>query len=641
MQGHRGVHARVVELDALADPVGPRTEDDHRRLLPRGDLGIGVGQLVAGVQVGRTRRELRRAGVDGLVRRPDAQRPPDAGDDVGAQAADGADLGVGQAVVLGVQQDLGGELGGLADLVDHLGDQQQLVDEPGVDLRRLEHLLRCGPRTQRPVDVVDPAVVRAGGAGQQLLDGRGDRAGDVELGLVVLHRAQCLAQRLGEVAPDRHHLTDRLHVGGEGVVGGGELLEREPRDLDHDVVQGGLEGGRGLGGDVVGDLVEGVADGDLGSDLGDREAGGLGGQRRRARDPGVHLDHDHPAVDRVDRELDVAAAGVDPDRANDRDADVAHLLVLTVGQRHRRGDGDRVAGVHPDRVEVLDRADHHHVVGVVTHHLELVLLPAHDRLLDQHLGGGAGVQAGAGDPVQVVLVVRETGAEAAHREGGADDHRVGQFRGGGHALVHGVADPGAGDLGLRAGHLEGLDDLLELLAVLAAQDRLDRGADQFDAVLLQHAVVVQRDGGVERGLAAQGRQQGVGALLGDDLLDELGGDRLQVGRVGELRVGHDRRRVGVHQDHPVALLAQHPARLGAGVVELTGLADDDRAGADDEDRFDVGAASHLRPPSGRRSGRTGSWRRAARRPPPGGTARRRPSAGRPRRAARVPPRRRR
>ena len=35
--------------------------------------------------------------------------------------------------------------------------------------------------------------------------------------------------------------------------------------------------------------------------------------------------------------------------------------------------------------EVLDRADHHHVVVPVAHQLELVLLPAENALLDQHL----------------------------------------------------------------------------------------------------------------------------------------------------------------------------------------------------------------------------------------------------------------
>jgi len=41
----------------------------------------------------------------------------------------------------------------------------------------------------------------------------------------------------------------------------------------------------------------------------------------------------------------------------------------------------------------------------VAHQLELELLPADDRLLEEDLGGGAGVQARAGDPSQVVVVI--------------------------------------------------------------------------------------------------------------------------------------------------------------------------------------------------------------------------------------------
>jgi hypothetical protein len=94
------------------------------------------------------------------------------------------------------------------------------------------------------------------------------------------------------------------------------------------------------------------------------------------------------------------------------------------------------------------------------------------------------------------------------------------------------------------------------------------------------------------GLAAHRRQHRVGPLLGDDLLDHAPGDRLDVGRVGHLRVGHDRRRIAVDEDDAVALLAQRLAGLGAGVVELAGLADDDRPGADDQDRLQVGALRH-------------------------------------------------
>src|SRR5580692_4484294 len=142
------------------------------------------------------------------------------------------------------------------------------------------------------------------------------------------------------------------------VGSAGELLEREPRHLDHDVVQRGLEAGRRLAGDVVRDLVQGVADGQPRGDLGDGKAGGLGGQRAAARDARVHLDDAHP-------------------------------------------------------VDVLDRADHHHVVVTVAHQLELELLPAEDALLEQDLVGGAGVQAGSGDAPQVCFGFRDAGPEPA------------------------------------------------------------------------------------------------------------------------------------------------------------------------------------------------------------------------------------
>ena len=158
---------------------------------------------------------------------------------------------------------------------------------------------------------------------------------------------------------------------------------------------------------------------------------------------------------------------------------------------------------------------------------------------------------------------------------------------GGQRLVEGV-----GDGGLRVLEADARHRLAEELAVLGLLDRFALGADQLDAVFREHAHVVEGQRGVEAGLAAHGRQEGVGALLLDDLGDDLRGDRLDVGGVGHLRVGHDRRRVGVDQDDAVALLAQRLAGLGAGVVELAGLADDDRPRPDDHDRADVGSLRH-------------------------------------------------
>ena len=210
--------------------------------------------------------------------------------------------------------------------------------------------------------------------------------------------------------------TDFIEVVSIGV-GAGEFLEGEARNFGDDVVDGRLERGRRrAAGDVVGDLVERVADRELGRDLGDRKAGRLRGQRRGARHARIHLDDDQPAVGRIDRELHVRAAGLDPDLAQHRDRGVAHDLVFLVGQRQRRRDGDRIAGMHAHRIEVLDRADDDAVVVLVAHHLHLEFLPAEHRFLDQHLVGRRGVDAALDDVDELRLVVGDAAAGAAERE---------------------------------------------------------------------------------------------------------------------------------------------------------------------------------------------------------------------------------
>ena len=93
-------------------------------------------------------------------------------------------------------------------------------------------------------------------------------------------------------------------------------------------------------------------------------------------------------------------------------------------------------------------------------------------------------------------------------------------------------------------------------------------------------------------MAADGRQDRVWLLAFDDGLEDFGRERLDVGAVGELGVGHDRRGIAVDKDDLETLVAQRLAGLRPGVVELAGLADDDRARADDEYAFDVCSFGH-------------------------------------------------
>ncbi len=177
-----------------------------------------------------------------------------------------------------------------------------------------------------------------------------------------------------------------------------------------------------------------------------------------------------------------------------------------------------------------------------------------------------------------------------------------------------------------------VEQVAERLAVLGHADRLERRPEQADRVALEDAGLGQGRREVEGGLAAKAGEQAVGPLPGDDRLDRLDRQRLEVDDVGDLRVGHDRGRVRVHQDRAHALGAQRAAGLRAGVVELGRLADDDRPGAEDQDGGRLARAIRRHRGTGLigasppRTGRRPRARRAARARPRGGTARSRSAA---------------
>ena len=80
----------------------------------------------------------------------------------------------------------------------------------------------------------------------------------------------------------------------------------------------------------------------------------------------------------MDCELDVTASRVNAHRADHRNTDVAQALHLAIRERQRGRNRDRIARVHSDGVNVLDRTHDHDVVRLVAHQLEFVLLPTED-----------------------------------------------------------------------------------------------------------------------------------------------------------------------------------------------------------------------------------------------------------------------
>ena len=240
-------------------------------------------------------------------------------------------------------------------------------------------------------------------------------------------------------------------------------------------------------------------------------------------------------------------------------------------------------------VEILDRADDDDVVVMVAHHLELELLPALDGLLDQDLVGRRFREPVRHGADEFVASLRRAAARAAQREGRPDDD-------GQPDLAHDGL--GLGERSRAAGTGHGRSDLehrfLEELAVLGQPHRLLVGPDQAHVALFEHAPVGQREREVQSRLAADGRKDRVRPLLLDDAFEKLRSQRLDVGRVGQLRVRHDRGRIRVDEDDPVSLAPQGADRLSSGIVELAGLTDHDRPRSDDENGLQVRAFGHQR-----------------------------------------------
>ena len=255
-----------------------------------------------------------------------------------------------------------------------------------------------------------------------------------------------------------------------------------------------------------------------------------------------------------------------------------------VGQGLDRGHHDRVAGVHPEWIDVLHGAHGDARVVGIAHDLVLDLLPPHEAALNEHLADGAGAEPAA-HPFEVGGLGRHDAAPtAAQGERRPDDGREP------HPLQCSVRGCAPLDL---VGPLDDfrrwvwLADLIQQVTeprpVLGHLDRLERRAEQRDARALKDPLSSEGDCEVQGGLPAQSGEDAVGPLARDDPFDHLDRERLQVHHVRHAGVGHDRGRVGIEQDGADAFLPQGAAGLRSGIVELRRLADHDRSRPEDED----------------------------------------------------------
>ncbi len=243
--------------------------------------------------------------------------------------------------------------------------------------------------------------------------------------------------------------------------------------------------------------------------------------------------------------------------------------------------------MYAHRVDILHVTDGDTVARAVPHNLVLDLLPARDAALHQHLPHPGQPQAVLQYFLQLHLVVGDAAAGTAQRIGGAQHHRIADGIGKINAVLYRLHHQGGG-----AGLPDALHQILELLPPLRVTDRGGGGAQQLYPLGCQKTGFLQLHAQVQAGLSPQSGQDAVGLFLLDDLLQHLYGQRLDIDLVGDVPVRHDRGGIGIDQYDLHPLLLQGTAGLGARIVKLRRLTDDDRAGTDHHNAFYIGILRH-------------------------------------------------
>ena len=259
-----------------------------------------------------------------------------------------------------------------------------------------------------------------------------------------------------------------------------------------------------------------------------------------------------------------------PESARQPARDVLDLVELVVGERGRRDLARRVARVHARLLDVLHhRADEH--VGAVGHRVDVDLDRAFQEPVDQHRVIGRCLGRGADERLQVVGVVDDLHRAAAQHVRRADDHREPDLRRDRPRLRQRPR------LTVRRRRdVELGEDLRELPAVLGQIDRLGRGAQHREALLLERAREPQRR------LAAELDDHAHRPFRVTDGQDVLGRHRLEVQAAGRVVVGRHGLGVAVDHDRLEPGLLQRERRVHARVVELDPLSDPVRPGAQDQ-----------------------------------------------------------
>ena len=246
------------------------------------------------------------------------------------------------------------------------------------------------------------------------------------------------------------------------------------------------------------------------------------------------------------------------------DGDVLKHLHLLVLQRTSWCHNDALACMNAERVEVLHRCNGEAMVVGITDALELYLLPTFEALLYKHLRRkGKGTFCNFLESLLVWTNAASQTAKCVSR-----------------AYHDGIADA----TGCCDGFVECLASMTcrhfqvdlakffdEEVTILGIHNGFDAGAKHFDAILLEHAILVESSTYIQASLSAPSQHDAVGSLLLDDFLYKIRCDGQEVNLVRYAFTGLDGCDVGVDKHRVDALFTESLQGLTARIVKLASL----------------------------------------------------------------------
>ena len=370
-----------------------------------------------------------------------------------------------------------------------------------------------------------------------------------------------------EIACNPHDFAGGLHLGRQYRIDAREARKGEDRLLDRDIAEVPPQ---------LRQVRQFLPRHHPRGELRDRRADRLGDEGHGAAGARIDLDQiDHPVLH---RELDVHQ----PDDA-ERSGKQARLpLDLGDDGRLQAVGGQRAGAVARMDARLLDML---HDAGdddirAVRDCIHVDLDRVAQILVDQHRAVAGDLDGGVDIVVQLGRGIDDLHRPPPEHIGGAGQHRIADPLGNHDRLV-----PAAGDAVQRLAQIELVDQLREPLPVLGKIDRVGRGAED------RNALILQRLGELQRGLPAELDDDAVErpARLLDmqDLQHVLNGERFEIEPIRRVVVGRDGLRIAIDHHRFVARLLQGVSGVDAAVIELDPLPDPVRPAAEDHDLLPV------------------------------------------------------